>query len=489
MHKKLYYGAETFEKILSASNKLAKHVGSTMGPSGKNVIIKDTGYPTVVTQDGVTVARSIYLEDQAEDSVKEIIKQAAVQLEEKVGDGTTTVTVLINELLEYAKTSGIPTKEFIGMLEDELQDLISYVKKSAKTKITKKELIQTATVSAKDETIGKLVAGVVWELGAKATISVEESPADKDSVDTVAGYELPYGWVSHYMAPGREVIMESPHVVVCDMNLRDKQDILPILQAVNASDNKKVVVFARQIGGDALSLMVINKLKSVVDIVAVEIEDGAVPASDMFEDISVATGANIISRQGRHVDTFSLKDAGSTAKAIILRDSSTLVQYGGAKEDIDAYVDALAKTKTKTDFEKNMISKRIAAIQSKVATIRIGGKTASEIQERVFRAEDAIGAAKTALQSGIVVGGGAVYQDYAIGSIAPLASTVGKLRDRIIANGAPESTVEDLIGAGVFDPLGTVIECLNTAVSTVVLLLNTDSLIVEEKEDEAKKSI
>ena len=485
MHTDLQYDKEVFQTILRASKKLSDHVGSTMGPAGSNAIIRKSGYETLVTQDGVTVARAMTLEDTAENAVIDIIKSAASLLEQEVGDGTTTVTVLTHAILEEANKLFIMgwTKQEIIRSIDNLVPAVLQVINESVIATTKDKLTQVATISGKEESIGQVVADTIWQLGSTATVMTEESATGEDKVETVSGYEIPFGWVSHYMAPERETTKNDPWVVVCDMNIRDKQDILPILSAINQSKNKQLVLFARQISGDALSLLVINKIKGVVDAVAIEITDGEISSSDVLQDVAKVVGADVLGRSnGKPVDGFTLQSAGTTATAIIGRDKSTLVGFGG---NIAEYIQTLKDAKTKDKIERKGLDTRIASLESKVATIYVGGNTPGERQERLFRFDDAIGAAKTALKDGIVEGAGSVFKtfadNYAGKDLSALTNALRAPQERILSNGA--EYMFDYATAGVYDPAGTLKACLLTAVSTAKLLINGGSIITEVKDE------
>ena len=487
MHTDLQYDNEVFQTILRASKKLSDHVGSTMGPAGGNVIIRKSGFETLVTQDGVTVARAMKLEDPAEDSVIDIIRGAAALLEQEVGDGTTTVTVLTNAILEEANKllyKGWTKQEIVQSIDMLVPHVISAVDK-AKLDTTHDNLIKVATISGKEESIGKIVADVIWELGASATVMTEESATGEDKVEMVSGYEIPFGWVSHYMAPDRETTKSDPLVVVCDMNIRDKQDILPILSVANKAQ-RPLVLFARQISGDALSLLVINKIKNVVDAVAIELADGEITAYDFLQDVAKVVGAQVLGRSnGKPVDAFTLADAGTVTTAIIGKDKSTLVGFGAPAEDIASYVQVLKDAKTKDKLERINLYIRIASLESKVATIYVGGNTPSERQERLFRFDDAVGAAKTAVKDGIVEGAGSVFKAFADtytgNDSSALTNALRAPHGRILSNGADDTN--DYATAGVYDPAGTLKACLQTAVATAKLLINSVSLITEVKDE------
>lgn len=487
MHTDLQYDKEVFQTILKASKKLSDHVGATMGPAGANAIIRKSGFETLVTQDGVTVARAIKLADPAEDSVVDIIRGAASLLEQEVGDGTTTVTVLTHAILEEANKlfiMGWTKQEIIRSIDSLVPDVLQAID-NAKLDTTHENLIKVATISGKEASIGQTVADTIWELGSTATVMTEESATGEDKVETVNGYEVGFGWVSHYMAPEREVTKGDPLVVVCDMNIRDKQDILPILSAVNKAQ-RPLVLFARQISGDALSLLVINKIKNVVDSVAIEIVDGELAAGDILQDIARVVGAEVLGRSnGKPVDSFTLDNAGTVSTAIIGKDKSTLVGFGGVQEDISGYIQVLKDAKTKDKLERKALDTRIASLEAKVATIYVGGATASERQERLFRFDDAIGAAKTALKDGIVEGAGSVFKRFADTytgkDLSALTNALRAPQERILSNGA--EYLFDYTTAGVYDPAGTLKACLQTAVSTAKLLINGGSIITEVKDD------
>ena len=352
----------------------------------------------------------------------------------------------------------------------------------------KVSLIQASTVSGKEPMIGQIVADTIWELGSTATVMTEESATGEDKVETVSGYEIPFGWVSHYMAPERETTKSDPLVVVCDMNIRDKQDIFPVLSVVNKAQ-RPLVLFARQISGDALSLLVINKIKNVVDSVAIEIVDGELSAGDILQDIAKVVGAEVLGRSnGKPVDSFSLDSAGTVSTAIIGKDKSTLVGFGGVQEDVASYIQVLKDAKTKDKLERKALDTRIASLEAKVATIYVGGATASERQERLFRFDDAIGAAKTALKDGIVEGAGSVFKRFADTytgkDLSALTNALRAPQKRILDNGA--EYMFDYTTVGVYDPAGTLKSCLQVAVSTAKLLINGGSIITEVKDETTK---
>lgn len=421
MAKKVFYEEEARRRVLEGAKILYDAVKTTMGPKGRNVIIsKAYGAPTV-THDGVTVAKGVELADVDDETLgykvgAELIKEAASKMNDVAGDGTTTVTVLTYHILNEANkliTAGHNPMLLRKGLEAAATDVINKLATmSEDIKSDKKRVAEVATISASDAEIGDLIADVIDKVGKDGVVTVEEGQGIVMESEVVEGFTLDRGFVSPYMVsdPARmEAIADKPAVVITDRKLGSIQEFLPLLEKIAASGKKDLVLIAEDVEGEALGTLILNKLKGVFNTIAVKAPAYGDRRKDILQDIAVLTGAEVITEdRGMTFENVELDVVGSARKVIVDKDNTTIIEGEGSAaavksrlEQISAQIDAVTN-----QYDKEHLEKRRAALSGKVAVIKVGGATETEIEEKKFRVDDAVAAVKAALDEGIVPGGG-----------------------------------------------------------------------------------
>jgi len=420
MAKKVFYNEEARDKVLSGAKQLADAVKVTMGPKGRNVIInKSYGGPTV-THDGVTVAESIDLvedeENLGEKVGAELIKQAASKMNKDAGDGTTTVTVLTYEILKEANkliTAGYNPMEIRGGIEKAGKEIVNDLEKIAEPiKDDSKKVAEVATISAGNQEIGKLIAEVISKIGSDGIVTVEEGQSLEMESEVVEGFTFDKGYISAYMATDTnrmEAVYNKPAILITDKKISSVQEILPMLEKLSAAGKKDVVLIAEEVEGEALGVLILNRLKGVFNTVAVKAPSFGDRRKEILNDIAILTGATVITEdQGLTFENAELDVVGSARKVIVGKDSTTIIEGVGDVKNIKERVSQI-KTQSvsaSSDYEKENFEKRAAALEGKVAVIKVGGVTETEINEKKYRVDDAVAATKAALLGGIVSGGG-----------------------------------------------------------------------------------
>lgn len=420
MAKKVFYNDEAREKVLAGAKVLADAVKTTMGPKGRNVVIgKSYGGPTV-THDGVTVAESIDLpEDEANLGEKvgaELIKQAAKKMNKAAGDGTTTVTVLTYEILREANrliAAGHNPMELRRGVEKAGAEVLAELGKIAEPVDGKNDLIaEVASISAGDQEIGKLIADVISHIGKDGVVSVEAGQGLAMESEITEGFTFERGYVSAYMATDTnrmEAVYDKPAIVITDKKISSAQELMPILEKLVSAGKKDIVIIADDIEGEALAVLILNKLKGVLNTVAVKAPSFGDRRKDILQDIATLTGASVITAdQGMSFDNVGLEVIGSARKVIVTKDNTTIVEGAGDKTMVEQRI-AQIKTQAESapsDYDREQLDKRAAALSGKVAVIKVGGATETEIDEKKYRVDDAVAAVKAALVDGIVPGGG-----------------------------------------------------------------------------------
>lgn len=420
MAKKVFYADEAREKVLAGAKILADAVKTTMGPKGRNVVIGKTYGGPSVTHDGVTVAEAIDLpetEDNLGEKVgAELIKQAAKKMNKAAGDGTTTVTVLTYEILREANrliAAGHNPMELRKGVEKAGAEVLSELDKIAEPVNGKNDLIaEVASISAGDAEIGKLIADVMTKIGKDGVVSVEAGQGLSMEAEVVEGFTFDRGYVSAYMATDTnrmEAIYDKPAIIITDKKISSAQEMLPILEKLAAAGKKDIVLIADEVEGEALGVLILNKLKGVLNTVAIKAPSFGDRRKEVLQDIAVLTGASVISAdQGMTFDNVGLEVIGSARKVIVAKDNTTIVEGSGDKGVIEQRIAQIhAQTEVApSDYDREQYDKRAAALSGKVAVIKVGGATETEIDEKKYRVDDAVAAVKAALLDGIVPGGG-----------------------------------------------------------------------------------
>jgi chaperonin GroEL len=430
MAKKVFYDDEARRRVLGGAKALYDAVKVTMGPKGRNVIInKSFGAPTI-THDGVTVAKGVELpeEDNEELGFKvgaELIKQAASKMNDVAGDGTTTVTVLTYTILAEANrliAAGHNPMELRKGVEAAGAEVLTKLAGMSEEIGSKKERVaEVATISAGDHEIGKLIADVISKIGKDGIVTVEEGQSLHLESEVVEGFTMDRGFVSAYMvtdANRMEAVYEKPAIVITDEKISSVQQFLPLLEKLAQSGKKDLVLVAEDVEGEVLATLVLNKLKGVFNTVAVKAPAFGDRRKEILQDLAVLTGAAVISKdQGYTFENADLSMVGTARKVIVGKDDTTIIEGAGSVKDVDARIkQILAQASAATsEYDKENYEKRAAALSGKVAVIKVGGATETEIEEKKFRVDDAVAATKAALAEGVVAGGGVTFVDLSKG--------------------------------------------------------------------------
>ncbi len=534
MAKKVFYDEDARERVLGGAKALYDAVKVTYGPKGRNVVIaKGYGGPTV-THDGVTVAEGMDLPEQDDETLgykvgAELIKQAASKLNKVAGDGTTTVTVLTYSILKEANrliAAGHNPQELRKGIEQAGAEIVRSLNDMAESIEGKSERVaEVATISAGDATIGKLIADVIEKIGKDGVVTVEAGQGLELESEVVEGFSLDKGWVSPFFVTdtGRqEAVYERPAIIVTDKKISSVQEFLPMLEKLAQAGKKDVVLFADEVDGEALSILVLNKLKGVFNTVAVKAPAYGDRRKEVFGDIATLTGAMVITEeQGMTFENVGLEVIGTARKVIVGKDETTIIEGAGAAADVTARIAQIHSMadNASSEYDKEQYEKRAAALSGKVAVIRVGGATETEIDEKKFRVDDAVAATKAALAEGIVAGGGVTLVNLAetitvegSDSIAAgrqiLKNALKQPFRQITVNAGlnseallaqvesgkpgfginvmkPEAGLVDVKKDGVIDPARVTKEAVQNAVSIASTAATMGALIVEVPEKDA----
>ncbi|HET8884430.1 MAG TPA: chaperonin GroEL [Candidatus Saccharimonadales bacterium] len=421
MAKKVFYDDDARARVLGGAKALYDAVKVTYGPKGHNVVIaKGYGGPTV-THDGVAVAESIDLPERDDETLgykvgAELIKQAASNLNKAAGDGTTTVTVLTYSILKEANrlvAAGYNPQELRKGIESAGAEVMKRLDGLAESIEGKHDRVaEVATISAGDEMIGRLIANVIQKIGKEGVVTVEASQGLELEAEVVDGFTLDRGFASPYFVTNvtrQEAVYERPAVVITDKKISSVQDLVPMLEKLAQAGKKDIVLIADEVEGEALNVLVLNKLKGVFNIVAVKAPSFGDRRKEILQDIATLTGATVVSEdQALTFETVGLDVVGSARKIIVGKDETTIIEGAGRPNDVKtrmAQITTQAEAAT-SEYDKEQYNNRAAALSGKVAVIKVGGATETEIDEKKFRVDDAVAATKAALAEGIVAGGG-----------------------------------------------------------------------------------
>ena len=533
MAKKVFYDDDARTRVLGGAKALYDAVKVTYGPKGRNVVIaKGYGGPTV-THDGVTVAESIDLPEDNDETLgykvgAELIKQAASKLNKVAGDGTTTVTVLTYSILKEANrliAAGHNPQELRKGIESAGAEVIAALDGLAESVEGNSERVaEVATISAGDEKIGRLIADVIEKVGKDGVVTVEAGQGLELEAEVVEGFSLDRGWVSPFFvtdAGRQEAVYEKPAIIVTDKKISSVAEFLPILEKLAQAGKKDVVLIADEVEGEALSILVLNKLKGVFNTVAVKAPSFGDRRKDILQDIATLTGATLVSEErGLSFETAGLEVVGSARKVIVGKDETTIIEGNGAVEDVQTRMEQISAQadNASSEYDKEQFEKRVAALSGKVAVIKVGGATETEIDEKKFRVDDAVAATKAALAEGIVAGGGVTLVNLsqaiqADGSdsvsagrqilksalkqpFMQITANAGLNSDALLAQveageagfginvNAPEKGLVDVKKDGVIDPARVTKEAVQNAVSIASTAATMGALVVDIPEAE-----
>jgi chaperonin GroEL len=421
MAKKVFYDDDARKRVLGGAEILYNAVKTTMGPKGRNVVIsKSYGNPTV-THDGVTVAKGVEIDDVDDETLgykvgAELIKQAASKMNDVAGDGTTTVTVLTYHILNEANkliAAGHNPMLLRKGLEAAAHDVIKQLDTQSENIAGKKNRVaEVATISAGDEQIGNLIAEVMEKVGKDGVVTVEEGQGLAMESEVVEGFTMDRGYVSPYMVTDTarmEAVYDKPAILITDQKISSIQDFLPMLEKLAQAGKKDLVLIAEDVEGEALGTLVLNRLKGVFNTVAVKAPAFGDRRKDILGDIAILTGGEVISEDtGTTFENADLSVIGSARKVIVTKDETTIIEGAGPAATVKARIAQINSQidAATSEYDKENLEKRRAALSGKVAVIKVGGATETEIEEKKFRVDDAVAAVKAALEEGIVAGGG-----------------------------------------------------------------------------------
>ena len=528
MAKKIFYADQARDKVLSGAKQLYDAVKVTFGPKGQNVVIeKSYGNPTI-THDGVTVAEAVDLgsseENLGEQIGAKLIKSAAQKLNKVAGDGTTTVTVLTYNILSEANkliAAGVNPMELRKGIEKAGEEIVAKINQAAeKIEGNDKKVAEVATISAGDKEIGELIASVISKIGKDGIVTVEAGQGLEMEQEIVEGFSYDKGYSSPFFVTDlnrQEAIFDKPLILLTDKKISASNEILPVLEKVAQSGHKDLVIIAEEVSGEALSLLVLNKLKGVFNSLVLKAPAFGDRRKEILEDIAVLTGATVISEdKGMKLEDAEISSLGSAKKIIATKDNSTIISGAGDHKAVKARIE-LIKSQANlatSDYDREQYEKRAAALLGKVAVIKVGGATETEIDEKKYRVDDAVAATKAALDDGIVTGGGVtlvnlanqltgedagtkivknalkapllhILENAGLNAQALLAAVENAKPGQGINVMEPEKGLQDLKKAGVIDPARVTREAVQNAISIAATAITMGALIVElpEKAD------
>jgi len=530
MAKQIIYSEEARKKLKIGVDKLAKAVIVTLGPKGRNVVLdKGFGSPTI-TNDGVSIAKEIELEDKIENLGAEILKEVAEKTNELAGDGTTTAVLLAHSIISEGLknvTAGANPLAIKRGLDKGLKAIKEKLKEISRPIQKKEEIAQVATISAENSEIGNLIAEVIEEVGKDGVVTVEESKTFGLQKEVVRGLQIDQGYISHYFVTDverMEAVYEDPLILITDKKISSLNEILPLMEKMIQNNKKELVIIAEDIGGEALATLIINKLRGVFNGLAIKSPGFGERKKEILQDIAVITGGQVISEEiGLSLEKIELKMLGSARKIISTKDNTTIIEGKGKKEEIEARIKQIRNqlTKSESEFDKEKLQERLAKLAGGVAILKVGALTEIEQKAKQHKTEDALAATRAAIEEGIVPGGGiallrcqeslekvSVEDEEKIGleilkktleyPIRKIAENAGIDGSVVVAEAKKMSTNEgfnaqtmeyqDLVKAGVIDPTKVVRSAVENAVSAASMLLTTEAVVAELPKKEEKAS-
>ena len=526
MAKEIKYGAEARKALEAGVNQLADTVRVTLGPKGRNVVLAKSYGSPLITNDGVTIAKDIELEDAFENMGAQIVKEVATKTNDVAGDGTTTATVLaqamINEGMKNLAAGANPIILRKGM-KKACDKAVEAISEMSQTINGKEQIARVASISAGDDEVGQMVADAMEKVSNDGVITIEESKSMKTELDLVEGMQFDRGYISAYMSTDMEKMvaeLDNPYILITDKKISNIQDILPVLEQI-VQGGQKLLIIAEDVEGEALTTLIVNKLRGTFQVVAVKAPGYGDRRKEMLQDIAILTNGKVISEElGYDLKDTTLDDLGRAKSVKVTKENTVIVDGFGTKEDIQGRVNVIKAQleETTSEFDKEKLQERLAKLAGGVAVIRVGAATETEMKEAKLRMEDALNATRAAVVEGIIAGGGSAYI-HAAKKVAELvadlegdektgAKVVLKAMEaplfHISANAGLEGSViinkikesqpgigfdaynekyVDMIEAGIIDPVKVTRSALQNATSVASTLLTTESVVADIKED------
>ena len=527
MAKDLHYGEDSRRKLLAGVDKLANTVKITLGPKGRNVLIERSYGSPLITNDGVSIAKEIELEDQVENMGAQLVKEVATKTNDVAGDGTTTATLLTQAIIREGfknVTAGANPMALKKGILGAAEEAVKYLKSSAKMVDDKASIAQVASVSAGDEEIGSLIADAMEKVGKDGVITVEESRSLDTTLDVVEGMQFDRGYLSPYMAANSEkmeAVMNDALILLTDKKISNIQELVPLLEDV-MKQGRSLLIVADDVDGEALATLVLNKLRGTLDVVAVKAPGFGDRRKAMMEDIAILTNGTVISEElGYELKETTIDMLGRAGTVKVNKDHTVIIKGAGSSEEVQERIDKIHAEieNTTSDFDREKLQERAAKLSGGVAVITAGAATETELKEKKLRLEDALNATRAAVEEGIVAGGGTsligaikTVSEYAekqegdiktgarivvraleepVRQIAENAGfegsvVVSKVKESPVGVGFNAATEEyvDMIGAGIVDPVKVTRSALQNAASVASMLLTTEAGVTNIKEPE-----
>ena len=526
MAKEIKFSENARHSLLKGVDKLADTVKTTLGPKGRNVVLEKSYGAPDITNDGVTIAKSIELENHFENMGAKLVSEAAQKTNDIAGDGTTTATVLTQAIVREGMKNVTAGANPVGIrrgIETATKAAVDELHKISHKVSTKDEIAQVASVSSASTEVGNLIADAMEKVGHDGVITIEESKGIDTELSVVEGMQFDRGYLSQYMVTDNdkmEADLDNPYILITDKKISNIQDILPLLQEI-VQQGKSLLIIADDVDGEALPTLVLNKIRGTFNVVAVKAPGFGDRRKAMLEDIAILTGGTVISSDlGLELKDTKLDQLGKAGKVTVTKDSTTIVEGAGSKEAIAERVDQIKKqiADTTSDFDREKLQERLAKLAGGVAVIKVGAATETELKERKYRIEDALNATRAAVEEGYVAGGGTALVDVmksiqgtvkgdsedaetgvkivmkALGApVRQIAENAGKdgavildhleHEDPEVGYNAATNKWENMVKAGIIDPTKVTRSALQNAASIAALLLTTEAVVADEPED------
>ena len=531
MAKEIKFSENARHSLLKGVDKLADTVKTTLGPKGRNVVLEKSYGAPDITNDGVTIAKSIELENHFENMGAKLVSEAAQKTNDIAGDGTTTATVLTQAIVREGMKNVTAGANPVGIrrgIEIATKAAVNELHKISHKVSTKDEIAQVASVSSASTEVGNLIADAMEKVGHDGVITIEESKGIDTELSVVEGMQFDRGYLSQYMVTDNdkmEADLDNPYILITDKKISNIQDILPLLQEI-VQQGKSLLIIADDVDGEALPTLVLNKIRGTFNVVAVKAPGFGDRRKAMLEDIAILTGGTVISSDlGLELKDTKIDQLGKAGKVTVTKDSTTIVEGAGSKEAIAERVDQIKKqiADTTSDFDREKLQERLAKLAGGVAVIKVGAATETELKERKYRIEDALNATRAAVEEGYVAGGGTALVDVmksiqgtvkgdsedaetgvkivmkALGApVRQIAENAGKdgavildhleHEDPEVGYNAATNKWENMVKAGIIDPTKVTRSALQNAASIAALLLTTEAVVADAPEDDKNQA-
>lgn len=526
MAKEILHSSDARQAMLDGVNKLADTVKVTIGPKGRNVLLGQPFGAPQITNDGVTIAQEIELEDKFENMGAQLVVEVASKTNDIAGDGTTTATVLTQAIVNEGMKNVVAGANPVGIrhgIEKATETAVAALKDISTVVDSSEAIEQIAAISSGDLDVGKIIASAMDKVGSDGVITIEESQSIETTLEVVEGMQFDRGYLSQYMVTDSEKMeadLEKPYILITDQKISNVQDIVPLLEGI-MQENRPLLIIADDVDGEALPTLVLNKIRGTLDVTAVKAPGFGDRRKGMLEDIAILTGGTVITEElGLELKDTTVDQLGSASRVTVTQDETVIVEGGGEKEAIESRVALLRKRTgdTTSDFDREKLQERIAKLAGGVAVIAVGAATETEIKERKLRIEDALNASRAAVEEGIVAGGGTAYLsildkiealdlegdektganiilralEEPVRQIAKNAGVDGSVIIERLRNSDPgigfdavTGKLVDMISAGIIDPTKVTRSALQNAASVSALLLTTEAAVAEIPEPEA----